>query len=66
LLIYAHGDSIDKLEKYLPHLRLFIAIIHARPFDNVYNFSGFNDGDRCVFVARELGAKTIRSEGFGS
>ena len=29
------------------------------PLENVYNFGGFTDGDRCVFLAEEFGAKKI-------
>ncbi len=64
VLIHAHGDNMDKLEKYVPRFRRFIATTQAQPIDNVYNFGGFSDGDRCVFVAREFGAKSIRLAGF--
>jgi len=64
VLIHAHGDNIDKLEKYVPRFRRFIATTQARPFDKVYNFGGFSDGDRCFFVATELGAKKIKLVGF--
>jgi len=64
VLIHAHGDNIDKLEKYVPRFKRFIATTQARPFDEVYNFGGFSDGDRCFFVAREFGAKKIRLAGF--
>ena len=29
------------------------------PLNNVYNFGGFTDGDRSVFLAEELGASQI-------
>ena len=64
VLIHAHGDNIDKLEKYVPRFKRFIATTQARPFDKVYNFGGFSDGDRCFFVARKFGAKKIRLAGF--
>lgn len=64
VLIQAHGDNIDKLEKYVYRFKRFIATTQARPFDKVYNFGGFSDGDRCFFVAREFGAKEIRLAGF--
>lgn len=64
VLIHAHGDNMDKLEKYVPRFRRFIATTQAQPIDNVYNFGGFSDGDRCAFVAREFGAKSIRLAGF--
>jgi len=31
---------------------------------NVYNFGGFTDGDRCVFLAKALGAAEIKLVGF--
>ncbi len=64
VLIHAHGDNIDKLEKYVPRFKRFIATTQAKPFDRVYNFGGFSDGDRCVFVAREFGAKSVILAGF--
>jgi 2-amino-4-hydroxy-6-hydroxymethyldihydropteridine diphosphokinase len=64
VLIHAHGDNIDKLEKYVSRFRRFIATTQAMPFDKVYNFGGFSDGDRCVFLAKEFGASSIRLAGF--
>ncbi len=64
VLIHAHGDNIDKLERYVPRFKRFIATTQARPFGKVYNFGGFRDGDRCFFVARECGARKIRLVGF--
>lgn len=31
----------------------------SKPLKNVYNFGGFTDGDRAVFLAIKLGAKKI-------
>jgi uncharacterized Rossmann fold enzyme len=64
VLIHAHGDNTDKLEKYVPRFKRFIATTQARPFDNVYNFGGFSDGDRCIFLAKEFGAEMVRLAGF--
>ncbi|HII02419.1 TPA: DUF115 domain-containing protein [Methanosarcinaceae archaeon] len=64
VLIHAHGDNTDKLEKYVSRFKRFIATTQAGPFDRVYNFGGFSDGDRCVFVAKEFGAASIRLAGF--
>src|SRR5665647_117772 len=63
VLIHAHGDNIDKLKNTCPFKR-FIATTQARPFDKVYNLGRFSDGDRCVFVARKLGAYSIKLAGF--
>ncbi|MFZ2499514.1 6-hydroxymethylpterin diphosphokinase MptE-like protein [Methanosarcina sp.] len=64
VLIHAHGDNINKLKKYVPRFKRFIATTQARPFDNIYNFGGFSDGDRCVFVAKEFGSESVRLAGF--
>jgi len=64
VLIHAHGDNICKLEKYVPRFKRFIATTQAKPFDKVYNFGGFSDGDRCVFVAKEFRAKSVKLAGF--
>ena len=64
VLIHAHGDNIYKLEKYVPRFKRFIATTQGEPFDKVYNFGGFSDGDRCVFVAKEFRAKSVRLAGF--
>ena len=64
VLIHAHGDNIKKLEKYVPRFKRFIATTQARPIDKVFNFGGFSDGDRCVFVAREFRANKIKLAGF--
>ncbi len=64
VLIHAHGDNTDKLEKYVSCFKRFIATTQAGPFDKVYNFGGFSDGDRCVFVAKEFGAASVRLAGF--
>jgi len=36
----------------------------CRPPPGLYNFGGFTDGDRCVFLAQELGAAKIKLVGF--
>ena len=64
VLIHAHGDNVDKLKKYVPHFKRFIATTQAKPFDKIFNFGGFSDGDRCVFVAKEFGASKIKLAGF--
>ncbi|MGP8321341.1 MAG: 6-hydroxymethylpterin diphosphokinase MptE-like protein [Methanosarcinaceae archaeon] len=64
VVVHAHGDNIDKIMKYVPHLSGVIGSTQAAPLDNVYNFGGFTDGDRCVFLANEFGAASITLVGF--
>jgi uncharacterized Rossmann fold enzyme len=64
IVVHAHGDNLDALERYVPQLRRVIGTTESRPLENVYNFGGFTDGDRCVFLAKEMGAATIKLLGF--
>lgn len=59
LVVHAHGNNIDKIEKYVPNLKRVLGTTQSVSLENVYNFGGFTDGDRCIFLAIELGAKFI-------
>jgi hypothetical protein len=64
VVIHAHGDNIDKIKRYSSRFRNAIGTTQARPFDKIYNFGGFTDGDRCVFLAKYFGAEEIKLVGF--
>ncbi|MFB3766246.1 MAG: 6-hydroxymethylpterin diphosphokinase MptE-like protein [Methanotrichaceae archaeon] len=64
IVVHAHGDNVDALQKAVPQLKNVIGTTQSRPLKNVYNFGGFTDGDRCVFLAKALGAAKIRLAGF--
>jgi len=65
IVVHAHGDNIEMLKKVLPALNAnVICTTQSEPFRNVHNFGGFTDGDRCVFLAKEFGAKEIELIGF--
>jgi 2-amino-4-hydroxy-6-hydroxymethyldihydropteridine diphosphokinase len=64
ILVHAHADNVESIKSLVPKLKHVIGTTQARPLDNVYNFGGFSDGDRCVFLAKEFGAKTIKIIGF--
>jgi Uncharacterized Rossmann fold enzyme len=64
MVVHGHGDNIDKLEKYVLRLTKMIGSTQAAPLENVYNFGGFSDGDRCVYLAKEFGAASITMIGF--
>ena len=64
ILAHAHADNVESLKSLVPKLKHVVGTTQARPLDNVYNFGGFSDGDRCVFLAKEFGAKTIKIIGF--
>lgn len=65
VVVLAHGDNIPALERFVPWFTGPLTLTtQARPFDGVYNFGGFTDGDRAVMLARHFGAKRIRLAGF--
>ena len=66
IVVHAHGDNIEMLKKILPSLNEnVICTTQSKPVSpSVHNFGGFTDGDRCVFLAKEFGAKRIELMGF--
>ncbi len=64
VVVHAHGDNMAALKEYVPQMSRVIGTTQSRPFDEIYNFGGFTDGDRCVFLARCFGASKIRLAGF--
>ena len=64
IVVHAHGDNMDAIVRYVPKLSKVIGTTQSRPLKNVYNFGGFTDGDRCVFLAKALGAAEIKLIGF--
>jgi 2-amino-4-hydroxy-6-hydroxymethyldihydropteridine diphosphokinase len=59
MIVHAHGNNLNSIKKYVPILENIIATTQSKPLDNVYNFGGFTDGDRCLFLAIKLGARNI-------
>ena len=64
IVVHAHGDNLDALQRYVPQLERAVGTVQCQPPEGLYNFGGFTDGDRCVFLARALGAATIKLLGF--
>jgi len=64
VVVHAHGDNIPLLREYVPRLKDVIPTTQCTPFDGVYNFGGFTDGDRCVFLAGAFGASRVVLLGF--
>jgi 2-amino-4-hydroxy-6-hydroxymethyldihydropteridine diphosphokinase len=59
MVVHAHGNNLENIKKYVPMLTNVMGTTQSTPLSNVHNFGGFTDGDRCLFVALELGAKNI-------
>lgn len=64
MVVHAHGDNVAALGEYVPRLTRVLATTQSRPLEGVYNFGGFTDGDRAVFLARRFGAGEIHLVGF--
>lgn len=59
MVVHAHGDNADLIRSLVPKMKNCIGTTQVKPLHNVYNFGGFTDGDRAVFLASEFNAKKI-------
>lgn len=60
IVVHAHGDNIDKLEKYVKNLKNILGSTQVpEKFKFLINYGGFTDGDRCCFLAEEFSAKRM-------
>lgn len=65
VVIHAHGNNMDKLKQHIPMFDgKLIGTTQSKPFDSIYNFGGFTDGDRAVYLADHFCAKKIFLAGF--
>ncbi|KYK22990.1 hypothetical protein AYK21_03125 [Thermoplasmatales archaeon SG8-52-2] len=67
IVIHAHGDNTSEINKFVPKFKNNIigsTQINPQSFENVFNFGGFTDGDRAVFLASHFKAKKIQLIGF--
>ncbi|WP_290598054.1 MULTISPECIES: 6-hydroxymethylpterin diphosphokinase MptE-like protein [unclassified Archaeoglobus] len=64
LVLHAHGDNIEQIRSVVPKLKKFVGTTQSVPFDRIYNFGGFTDGDRAALIAKKFGARKIRLYGF--
>ena len=60
IVVHAHGQNIPEIKKYAGEFDSPIGTTQAEPFGRLYNFGGFMDGDRCIFLAAHFGAREIR------
>ncbi|AMD16789.1 6-hydroxymethyl-7,8-dihydropterin pyrophosphokinase [Methanobrevibacter sp. YE315] len=63
IVIHAHGDNIDKIASLTSFFNNVLGTTQAQPVGNLYNFGGFTDGDRALFLAVALGASEITLAG---
>jgi len=58
MVVHAHGDNTNKIH-LVKNFKNCIGTTQTKPVGRVYNFGGFTDGDRCVFLASHFKAKKI-------
>lgn len=57
-IVHGHGDNIGELRMWVPRFRgSVIGSTQVEPKPYVYNFGGFTDGDRALFIAYALGVR---------
>ncbi len=64
IFIHAHGDNMGMIEKYAKYFNNGFATTQHVPFNHIYNFGGFSDGDRAAFLADHFCAVEIILLGF--
>lgn len=59
LVIHGHGNNLEAILKYTPFFDNVLGTTQAQAHGNLYNFGGFTDGDRAMFLAIALEAKEL-------
>lgn len=64
-VILGHGDNRPAVRKWAPRFTgPTVATTQSAPSGRLYDFGGFTDGDRAVYLADHFGAKEIRLAGW--
>ena len=63
IVVHAHGDNLEQIIKFTSFFNNVLGTTQAQPVGNVYNFGGFTDGDRALFLAVALEAREITLAG---
>ncbi|MBO6123414.1 MAG: DUF115 domain-containing protein [Methanobrevibacter sp.] len=63
IIVHAHGDNTDRIASVTPFFNNVLGTTQSQPIGNLYNFGGFTDGDRALFLAVALGASQITLAG---
>jgi len=66
VVLHAHGDNIEKINLLAPGFDRVVGTTQTDPSmsRNLFNFGGFTDGDRAVFLARCFKPRRIYLAGF--
>lgn len=58
-VVHGHGNNLEAIIQFVPSLKKILGTTQSQPIGNLYNFGGFTDGDRAVFLAIALNAEKI-------
>jgi uncharacterized Rossmann fold enzyme len=60
VIIHAHGDNQDLVKEWVPRFKgRILGTTQSVPIENVHNFGGFTDGDRCAYMCDHFGAISV-------
>lgn len=59
MVIHGHGNNKQAILDYTPFFNNILGTTQSKPHGNLYNFGGFTDGDRAIFLASAIGAEKI-------
>lgn len=61
VVVHAHGDNVDELEKWVPTMAIenILGTTQVAPAPPIINVGGFTDGDRAAFLADHLNAERL-------
>ncbi len=64
-VVLGHGDNGPAVREWAPRFTgRTVATTQSAPSGRLYDFGGFTDGDRAVYLADHFGAKEIRLAGW--
>ncbi|MEE8167325.1 MAG: 6-hydroxymethylpterin diphosphokinase MptE-like protein [Candidatus Hydrothermarchaeales archaeon] len=63
IVVHAHGGNIEAIKRHAPKFKNVVGTAQVRPVGKLYNFGGFTDGDRAVFMAEHFKAKEVHLYG---
>lgn len=58
-VIHGHGNNEENIDLWTTSFNKVLGTTQSVPVGNLYNFGGFTDGDRAMFLAIELGAREM-------
>ena len=59
MVIHAHGNNSHEIKNLVTDFKNILGTTQSKPIKNLYNFGGFTDGDRAIFLSCKLKAEQI-------